>query len=45
MKKKELKKMNDVALIDQLTNAEVNRIKGGKIKVEGSLNVKISNYR
>lgn len=45
MKKKEFKKMNDVTLIDQLTNSEVNQVKGGKVKVEGTLNVKISNNK
>lgn len=45
MRKKELKKMNDMTLIDQLTHTEVNQIKGGKVKVEGNLNVKISNSK
>lgn len=47
MKKKEFKKMNDMVLIDRLTNTEVNQIKGGKTKwkVEGSLNVKVSNLK
>lgn len=45
MKKKEFKKMNDMTLMDRLTHAEVNNIKGGKVKVEGNLNIKISNCK
>lgn len=45
MKKKELKKMNDMTRIDQLTHTEVNQVKGGKAKIEGNLNIKISNSK
>lgn len=45
MKKKELKKMNDMTLVDQLTHTEVNQVKGGKAKIEGNLNIKISNSK
>lgn len=45
MKKKDLKKMNDMGVIDKLTNVEVNQIKGGKLKVEGNLGLKISNLK
>lgn len=45
MKKKDFKKMNDMTLIDQLTHAEVNQVKGGKKKIEGGLSVKISNLK
>lgn len=43
MRKKNLKNGNEMSLIDKMTNAEINNIKGGKWKVEGSLNIKISN--
>ncbi len=45
MKKKEFKSVNDMTLIDQLTNKEVNQIKGGKVKVEGTVSIKISNLK
>lgn len=34
-----------MTLMDRLTHAEVNKIKGGKAKIEGNLNIKISNYK
>lgn len=45
MKKKELSKVNDMLLIDRMTNTEVNQVKGGKWKVEGTLSFKISNEK
>lgn len=46
MKKRVFKTVNDMSAIDKMTNAEVNDVKGGKkVKIEGGLNIKISNLQ
>lgn len=45
MRKKNLKNGNEMSLMDKMTNTEINKIKGGKWKVEGSATIKISNMQ
>lgn len=45
MKKKNLKNGNEMSLMDKMTNTEINKIKGGKVKIEGSATIKISNMQ